>query len=86
MIGFYLEMSKVRISAASKNKLEEKCVAENMCSDQNYIFLFLSKNRSKICFSVCDGGLFSRFLTPKIWIKEWKFKQIISSPGKITKK
>ena len=43
MIGFYLEMSKVRISAASKGKLEEKYVAEDMCSNQNYIFLFLSK-------------------------------------------
>ena len=43
MIGFYLKMSKVRISAASKDKLEEKYVAENMCSDQNYIFPFLSK-------------------------------------------
>ena len=43
MIGFYLEMPKVRISAASKDKLEENYVAENMCSDQNYIFPFLSK-------------------------------------------
>lgn len=58
MIGFYLEMSKVRISAASKDKLEEKYVAESMCSEQNYIFLFLSKNRSRICFSVCDGVFF----------------------------
>ena len=58
MIGFYVAMSKVRISAASKNKLEEKYVADNMCSDQNYISLFLSKNRSKIRFSVCDGVFF----------------------------
>lgn len=72
MIGFYLKMSKVRISAASKDKLEEKYVAENMCSEQNYIFLFLSKKIEVEYVLVSVMGSFFSILKPEDLNKRMK--------------
>ena len=65
-------MSKVRISAASKDKLEEKYVAENMCSEQNYIFLFLSKKIEVEYVLVSVMGSFFLILKPEDLNKRMK--------------
>lgn len=72
MIGFYVAMSKVRISAASKNKLEEKYVAENICVRIKIIFSFSFQKIEEKYVLVSVMGSFFSMLNPEDLNKRMK--------------